>query len=502
MSNKKMRFFSKIDIISPSITLYYKEELLHSSIFSVILSLICYILMVGCGSYYLLQFFRRKNLTAFFFNRYVENAGNFPVNSSSLFSFFQLVRDDVVLDIDFDSLRFIGLDVTIDTYVSDSDLTNYNHWIYGKCNNDSDTQGIGYLINSVDYFKSACIRKYYNKTTGKYYENNDVNFRWPSLDRGCSNEGATYYGIIVEKCRNDSLRTDLEKRFCKSNSEISKYMTNIGIQVNITNNIIDVLNYKEPFIQFFESIVNPVYNDNYIVNHLNFNPATIKTRKGIFFEEIEEKHIYLYDRNEIVTRSTGNTGIYMSVYFWMQNSMHYYERKYQLLQDALSNIGGITRIILIVAKTINFFVSEYVTSVDSEELFIIQNGNSFMEGMKNKNIVEKKIKKDIDNSNFPVRKMFYNNYLYQNNNAFFDGNCISPKNSNHCESSKKDIDISHKTDNLEKDKNKGSNKYLFTNKNINLEEEENNNYNDEQKERNNTNKDVQTNLHNKIKSSI
>ena len=172
-----MKFFRKIDKISPSITLCYKGELSHSSIFSGILSLICYIFMVCCGFYYLHKFFLKKNPTAYFFNRHVDDAGNFPLNSSSMFNFIQILKSGDVVDIDFDSIRLIGIEVDIDNYVAYNVLTNYNHWIYGKCNNNTDVKGIKHVIKSEDYFKSACIRKYYNKSIGKYYETNNINFR-------------------------------------------------------------------------------------------------------------------------------------------------------------------------------------------------------------------------------------------------------------------------------------------------------------------------------------
>ena len=494
-----MKFLSKIDTISPSITLYYKGELAHPSIFSSILSLVCYILIFIFIAYYLREFFQKKNPSAYFFNRYVEDAGNFSLNSHSIFNFLQISRNENVIDIDFDSVRFIGFDVAISSYSAYNILTNYDHWIYGKCNNNTDTEGIGYLINSNDYFKSACIRKYYNKTLGKYYDTNDINFRWPSLNRGCSNPNATYYGIVVEKCRNDSLRTNLEKKYCKSGSEIDKYMLYTGLTLKIIDHVIDVFNYDEPFTKYFEDISNAVYSDTYIVNHLNLNPVNIETRKGLIFERVEEKRIHLFDKNEKVTASTGSTGIYMAYYFWMQNSLHYYERKYQLLQDVLSNIGGITRIILFVANLINRFASYYVTLEDSEELFIDQNSKYFMEEINNKIITEKKIKKDIDSSNLPIRKMCHNNYLYQNNNAFFDNNYMSKENYNHSKSSKEDI--ANKTDNLEKTENKGSNKYLLDTKINNFDEK--NNYNNYGKnEPNSVNIIEKINLHNNIKRNI
>ncbi len=46
-------------------------------------------------------------------------------------------------------------------------------WIF---NNNSDTKGIGHLIVQDKFEKSACIRKYYNMETKKYYDTGDPNF--------------------------------------------------------------------------------------------------------------------------------------------------------------------------------------------------------------------------------------------------------------------------------------------------------------------------------------
>ena len=393
-----MEFFSKIDILSPPITLYYKEKPLHPSIFSGILSILSYILMASYAFYYLLLYYNKKNYTAFFFNRYVEDAGNFPLNSSSMFTFLQLYdtsQESTVIDIDFDSVRFIGLENTIDTYVSNSDLTNYNHWIYGKCNNDTDTEGINHLINFTNYFKGACIRKYYNKNDRKYYETNDINFKWPALTRGCSNTGAGYYGIIAEKCKNDSLRVNLENKFCKSDYEINEYMSHVSIKLKLLDYFADVFNYDEPFTKYFYEITSGLFEESYTTNHLNFNPAVMETNTGIIFQKTDKKYAYIFDQNEKITSSARNTGIYIAFYFWMQNTMQYYIRNYQLLEEALSNISGITRIILLVSNIINYIFSRYITLVDSEELFFGQNEKNFMERKYNKNIVEKQIKKDV-----------------------------------------------------------------------------------------------------------
>ena len=465
-----MDFFSKIDIISPLITLYYEGRPSHPSIFSGLLSIISYLLMLCFASYYLFQYLKKENPTAFFFNRYVEDAGNFPLNSSSIFSFLQLVntsQESKIIAIDFDSVRFIGIEVTIDNYVAYSDLTNYDHWIYGYCNNDTDIEGISYLVNSNNFYQSACIRKYYNKTTGKYYETSDVNFRWPMLTRGCSNSDATYYGIIVEKCRNDSLRVNLENKFCKPDSEINNYMAHTSIKFKIVDHFADVLNYKEPFTKYFYEITNGLFGETFTTNHLNFNPAIMKTHKGFIYEKIEEKYTYYFSQNEKITTSTGNTGIYIAFYFWMQNTMQYYERKYQLVQDVLSNIGGITRTILLIANLINYISSYYIILIDSEELFIGQNEKRFKEKINDKNAIEEQIKKDINNPNPPKKFQLYNN-RYQKNNVLANNYCLMKKNVNHSKLSTENCGIyssKRNKNNLQNNEKNRQNKYLVYNRN-------------------------------------
>ena len=53
----------------------------------------------------------------------------------------------------------------------------------------------------------------------KYYDTTENEFIWPTLMHGCSNDKTSNYGIIIEKCRNDTL-----KKNCKSQSEIDEYL--------------------------------------------------------------------------------------------------------------------------------------------------------------------------------------------------------------------------------------------------------------------------------------
>ena len=171
-------FIRKLDCLSPDITLYYKGEFSHSSIFSGILTIIVYSICLTFTIVYAINFFNKSNPQVCYYNRYVEDAGEFPVNSSSMFNFIQIM--DTVKNIpdiiDFDLITIIGIQETVDIYQEKNDLYKYNHWIYGPCNNSTDTEGIHELINFDHFTESACIRKYYDKNEKKYYNTDEQNF--------------------------------------------------------------------------------------------------------------------------------------------------------------------------------------------------------------------------------------------------------------------------------------------------------------------------------------
>ena len=386
-------FFKKLDMISPSITIYYKGDLSHSSIFSGILSLAIYFISFYFGIRYTIEYIKHQNPQVYYYNRYIKDAGEYPVNSSQMFSFVQILDTgkNSPEEIDFNSLRIIGLDTAINIYKEDNNLSIYNHWIYGKCNNSTDTEGLGYLIDFDHFTESACIRKYYNKNDQKYYDTNDKNFVWPNIIHGCSHPDRTFYGIIIEKCRNDSLKYLSDGRYCNSKSQIINYIKKSSINLQIIDNYADVLNYENPFTKYFYGISNGLFEESYTANHLNFNPATLITNDAIFFDNDKKSISYIFQQNEKVTGDPGKTGIYVAFYFWMQNSMHYYERKYRNFQDALSDIGGLASLLYNAAYIVNFLVSNFVILFDTEGLLDeIESSKKF-----SKNVIRNNVYKNL-----------------------------------------------------------------------------------------------------------
>ena len=176
-----------------------------------------------------------------------------------------------------------------------NDIMQFNHWICDKCKNDSDIRGIAYLINHNLYEKSLCIRKYYDLKTDSYYETGDEKFRWPSDDKGTSHPNRTFYGIIIEKCKNNTARKRAGFGVCKNPKEIDDFIINSSIIIQLIDFYADVLNYKVTFTKYFFALPNGLYKYSFTVNNLNFNPGQIKTHNGIVFDRAftEKPHFFI-----------------------------------------------------------------------------------------------------------------------------------------------------------------------------------------------------------------
>ena len=458
-------YLRRLDILSPPITLYYKGERSHYSICSGIMTIICYIICLTFAVFYAYQFFIKANPQVCSYTRYVEDAGEFPVNSSSMFSFIQIY--DTVKNIpdvvDFDLITIVGLEETVDIYQDSNDLTKYNHWIYGYCNNSTDIQGIKNLVTFDKFTESACIRKYYNKDDNKYYNTNEKGFIWPNILHGCSHPNRTFYGIVVEKCRNTTLKFLSDGKYCKPKEEIIKYIKKSSINFQLIDQFSDILNHTVPYRKYFYGISNGLFEESYTTNHLNLNPTKIISDEGNFFENKKETLSYFFELNEKVTTSSGDSGIYVAFYFWMQNRMQYYERVYDKVQDIFANVGGLCNIVITIAEFINIIINRYTNIFDTQ---------IYMNEIQNSKIYDKNIFRFNDlvkineKQNLNVSLNQKNNNIipaYQSDNNFN----ININNNKNNENNNIKNDKNNINDNNNSNSNNNNNNINIINKNIN-----------------------------------
>jgi hypothetical protein len=440
-------YIKKLDYLSPPITFYYSGSLSHSSIVSGILSIFSFILIIVISIYFSRDLIQRKNPTAFYYNHFVDDSGIFPMNSSSLFHYISLQdaknnhRDGGV---DFTIFRVIGIETFFTRYLNDSNLNNFNHWLYGPCKNIN-IEGLKYLITN-DYFeKSACIIKYFSKEKQKYFDIDDFEFKWPSMAHGTYNSNSKFYSIFLEICKENTVNLILGEDYHCTNEEKLKERIGItsGAHLYYIDHYVDVLNYDNPNTKFINRIENSIQLNNYPVNHLNFDPSLVKTHNGLIFDNIKYEKTYIYERNDVFTYETGNSYVYTVYYFWLSNNEKYYERSYKRIQEVISNIGGINQVITTFAFILNKLYNNFIILSDtknllfslidseqphsskrkkirkSESLKIVKNNESMKQ---NSNLIKKsdleksinKFEKNINQSDYSFPLSQSNNNLYKN----------------------------------------------------------------------------------------
>jgi hypothetical protein len=357
--------FKFADFIAPRITLYHNNLLNHAAISSIILSFITIIIIIVFSVIFSLDFIFHRNPTSFYYKRYIDDIGTFPLNSSSLFHFITLLNDanDVLYD---DSLlSVIGVHISEEQmYELKYDRTKFDHWIYGPCDESDINDKIKYMEedNIGRFKKSYCIKYYFNSESLTLFNVKDQGFKYPTVEHGQANEKSIYYGIFLKLCENFTYyNSDLNK--CQEKDKLLEFLEKLnGYAIYFLDKNIDINNYKEPFQYFINKISNKFNLISYTSNNLNFNTALLKTIKGKVFDLIEEETTYIYQLNEklVTEKDAINDNIYGTIYFWMQNMQEVYQRKYKKIQDLSASIGGIINLIIVLAKIIYKFFEKYV----------------------------------------------------------------------------------------------------------------------------------------------
>ena len=446
-------FFKDLDFLSPKISIYYKGSLSHSSLFSIILSIISSIIIITFSIYFSLDLIQRKNPDFYYLNRYVEDAGEFPLNSSSLFHFISMGSiAQHIRGVDFRSFRIIGFSDYHEN-MEDKNIKLIDHWIYGFCD-ENDSKGINDLIEVEEYKKSACIKKYYNSLKKEYYDAKNINFKWPILSHGNFNLNVKSYHIVIDKCNQETLELIFGKNYtCKNDSEMDIYFSgNYGSRLYFIDEYIDVSNYKEPNKKFIYRIENTFSKEIYSANNLNFNPSMIKTHNGIIFDNIEEKLSYSFDRNDVLTYSTDSNNVYILYYFWLKNRLLIYERIYKRIQDIISIIGGIVGFVTSLSSFVNCFYHDYMILYDTKTLLF----SSIEE-------CEKKIQKSINVKNNINKENVASDILISSNNQ---QNLQSTKSLTNVRKTidKKKLSIINDNENENENENKNKNRNKSNNK--------------------------------------
>ena len=366
----------KFDIISPRISIYHKGSLIHSSVFSGIISIISVLFLFIIVIYYSLDMIQKKNPKVYNINSYIEDVPIFKVNFTSFFHFINIISvgyNSGIDGIDFTKFRIIGSKAYYSNFLH-TNIKSLSHWIYGPCTNSSDLGEIGKLITYDFFSKCACIKKYYDHHAGKYYDIGDPNFKWPEIGHGISHDDNMMYNIYLQNCNDNIVGEDLgNDSQCKNITEINQYFQSTRSQkmfhIYFLDHFINNSDYRNPIKPYFSRLETPFELGHYTVHNMKFNPSLIKTDYGIVLGKTKEELSYAYDRNEeYIKEKRANEDIYICYSFIFKNVMIESERQYKKVQDIISEIGGFYKFAQLFAFCLNYFYNSYIVLSDTQIL--------------------------------------------------------------------------------------------------------------------------------------
>ena len=395
-------FLKELDILSPHITLYYNQKSTHSSVISGILTICVYLSILTFVLIYLVRFINRENPTAYFFNRYVDDVGEFSFKNLNFFNFIQITqgKNRAIKELDFNKIEIIGLNISIEGFKNLADLSQISHWVYGKCDNKTDIKGVEHLLKNETFFKSACIKKFYNHKNSKYYDIDDENFEWLVINEGASSPNASLYGVVIKKCENNSFRLQHFGE-CDSENEINNYLSISFISFTTIDHYVDILNYKNPITKFLFNLNNVIKLDSYTTNNLNFYTGLVKSYDDLFFDKSVEQIAYFFHQNTQMTSISQDSKYLCAFYIWLQNTQQYYERRYHKLSEALPEIGGYSSAVMMISKFINYLIFRFRLLFDTQELIskVLMKNYSVYENIRKSRSIKKFLMESIHQNN-------------------------------------------------------------------------------------------------------
>ncbi len=419
-------FIKYLDYLSPKVTFYHKGFLSHSSILSGILSIISILFVIILAVYFILDVIKKTDPKTFYLHTFLEDAGIYQLNSSTLFHFVHLIRNfngaTIYEGIDFTAVSIIGSQLYGNNHLKSAQydgLESFDHWIYGYCNKEINTKGLDDLITYEFFNKSACVKKYYNSTDHEYYDIGHPKFSWPIIAHGTFNAHNKLYGIYIQKCNNKTIKHALGDDYqCKNDLEIDNYFDVKGTRLfhlYFINNYVNISNYAKPYINYFYRIENQLNSKQYSLSEMNINPTVVKTNDGLIFDNMKENISYTFDRDSVYLFDKGKNDIYACFCILLKNIRENYGRSYKRIQDAISNIGGINQAITLIAIYINSLYNHFVVLLDTELLLhssiYNEKENNKDESIKNKHLKNKikdKEKSKHENKNILKREKINN----------------------------------------------------------------------------------------------
>ena len=338
-------FLYHLDILSSPIAIYYNNREKHSSLFSVFLSFIIYIVVLFLTIYLFIDFLNRIYPSTFFYKTIVENTGKIYLNETDFFHFVNIYSQESYDNID--NYVVVGFISNSSNY-NEFGSSNIDYWLYEKCE-ESDSKNFVGKLNKTQFNRGLCIKKYYNSSEEKFYNKDESKFEYPYDLNGIESEDHLFYVIGIFSC-NFELK-NFKPNNCSITNDNEDLLSGDTAILYLSSAFPDLENYTYPIkgkINSFSSNIRSIFTSS---KSLIFHSLKVSSDDGIFFHRIINYYSLVLDSQE----SKMNYEIKPSTLFFIQigNDIDYYKRFYSKLQDIFARIGGMVGTIIVIVKEIH-----------------------------------------------------------------------------------------------------------------------------------------------------
>ena len=395
----KYKCFRNFDLMHTPMSLSYKNEYFYTTNIGAILTILCFIIIIGIGAFEIKSLYDKSSFTIIS-NQYIDL--NEKIDFSETPLLFQLIDNKgEILKIDEKLFEFIAYDMEWYVGIDENGKKDYKV-INTKLEIDQCSK---VLLNNTDYLASLdlstyiCIKSGQNITSYGYL--------------GDMNNGYKGFRIYLNKCNG--------KVNCYNDSYIIKTLQNIKFRVSylgLNTNIFDFGNQKLNYQMFSKSC--SVSTNILKKFYFTFSIGRLYLYNNIFFKK-RKKFDYIIGNDAIMDfdldpsstiNKNSNTLAYFSFNF--NGDVVEVSKEVKRFFDTFSVIGNAFNIALTIFKIINNYYSNKILFADIfKSLFFIKENTNINQNkfklFNNFNDNNKNHKKDnldisdsigINNSNF------------------------------------------------------------------------------------------------------
>lgn len=345
--------FETFDLLSPKITLYYRNKLGHTSKTSGILTLLFFLLILSFLSYYITILFKRTSKNIFYYKSYFSDPGRNFINSSNLFHYLTLGENLVY---DSRAISIIGVTDKSTEVLRHPDRKTFDYWNYSECHLGKEYPPEAALDNKT----TLCISSFYNHSNNKTYLSNESDFVPPNVDHGTDNPNFVPYIIMVQKCRNSTTH-----KHCYPEEKINTYLSSFYyFTIRATEKFVNIGDYEDPIRSHMRSVQIDIKNQTIQSTSLHFSPYMVQTHEGFILDSVRKINEFSLETVTQVETPKAKDFLVGMITFLVHNKGYVYERRYLNFTEVIVNTSGVAKVISIVLYIINFVYNRYVIYYD------------------------------------------------------------------------------------------------------------------------------------------